>query len=93
MKNARQLVQIAVILLFAKISVFLKRISTDRLEIFVLMFYLVLKCTVVFHLCAAVQQKSSDIGQCITLHYEDLEFSFKLEPFQKRLPSKSKRQN
>lgn len=67
--------------------------SKDCLEIFVLMFYLVLKCTAVFHLSAAVQQKRSNIGQCITLHYEDVEFSFKLEPFQKRLPSKSKWQN
>lgn len=57
------------------------------------MFHLVLKSAAVFYLRASVQEKSSSVGQYITLHYEDVEFPFKLEPLQKRLPSKSNRQN
>lgn len=77
-----------------KISVFLKRVSKRHLEIFKLMFYLVvLKRTVMLNLHDARQVNNSDVGQRITLHYEDVEFSFKLEPFQKCLSSNSKRQN
>lgn len=55
--------------------------------------FVVLERAVMLHLYGAVQAKNSDMGQCITLYSKELEFSFKLEPFQKRLPSNSKQRN